>query len=149
MLMKQLSSLRYLLRQGLALRGHEDNEGNLMRLLMLRSEDCEGLKAWLGGKKYLSHEVVNEMVRLMSNQVLREILAEIRAASFFSLIVDETSDVSHCEQMCISIRWVSDNLQIHEDPLELIQVPKTDSSTLLARFHFLSVVAKPMTGPQI
>lgn len=83
MLMKQLSSLRYLLRQGLALRGHEDNEGNLMRLLMLRSEDCEGLKAWLGGKKYLSHEVVNEMVRLMSNQVLREILAEIRAASFF------------------------------------------------------------------
>lgn len=44
MLLKQLSSIRYLLRQGLALRGHDDSEGNLMQLLMLRSEDCNGLK---------------------------------------------------------------------------------------------------------
>ena len=33
MLIKQLSSLRYLLRQGLALRGHEEQQGNLMQLL--------------------------------------------------------------------------------------------------------------------
>ena len=59
MLLKQLSSLHYLLRQGLALRGHEENESNLVQLLMLRSEDCDGFKAWLEGKKYLSHEIVN------------------------------------------------------------------------------------------
>lgn len=44
---------------------------------------------------------------------------------------DESSDVSHSEQLWISIRWVDDNLLIHEAPLELIQVPKTDSLTLL------------------
>lgn len=106
MLMKQLSSLRYLLRQGLALRGHDENEGNLVQLLKLHSEDCDGLKAWLEGKKYLSHEIVNEMIRLMSNQVLREILYEIREASFFSLIADESSDISHCEQMCIRLMTI-------------------------------------------
>lgn len=47
MLLKQLSSLRYLLRQGLALRGHDENEGNLVQLLLLRTEDCAGLKGWL------------------------------------------------------------------------------------------------------
>lgn len=65
MLMKQLSSLQYLLRQGLALRGHDESEGNLVQLLLLRSEDCASLKGWLEGKKYLSHEIVNEMICLM------------------------------------------------------------------------------------
>ena len=68
----------------------------------------------------------------MANHVLREILCEIREASFFSLIADESSDISHCEQMCISLRWVDDNLVIHEAPLEFIYVPKTDSATFLA-----------------
>ena len=80
----------------------------------------------------MSHEMVNEMIRLMSNYVLREILSEIREASYFSLIVDECSDISHCEQMCVSIRWVDENLLIHESPLELIHVPRTDSATLVA-----------------
>ena len=59
-------------------------------------------------------------------------LSEIREASFFSLIADECSYVKHCEQMCVSIRWVDENLLIHETPLELIHVPKTDSATLVA-----------------
>ena len=35
MLLKQLSSLKYLLKQGLAIRGHEDLEGNLLQLLKI------------------------------------------------------------------------------------------------------------------
>ena len=34
--------------------------------------------------------------------------------------------------MCVCIRWVDENLLIHETPLELIHVPKTDSATLVA-----------------
>lgn len=58
MFMKQLSSLRYLLRQGLALRGHEPIEGNLMQLLVLRSEDSTELKQWIKEKHYLSPEIM-------------------------------------------------------------------------------------------
>ena len=35
MLLKQLSSIRYLLRQGQALCGHDDLKGNLQQLLLL------------------------------------------------------------------------------------------------------------------
>ena len=37
--LKQLSSLKMLLRQGLAIRGHDAFDGNLEQLLQLRSED--------------------------------------------------------------------------------------------------------------
>ena len=46
-LLKQLTSLKFLLRQGLAIRSHEDTESNLIQLLELRSDDCFSLKAWL------------------------------------------------------------------------------------------------------
>ena len=46
-LLKQLSSLKYLLRQGLAIRGHDDNEGNLVQLLKLRAEDDCQMQSWL------------------------------------------------------------------------------------------------------
>ena len=36
-LLKQLSSLKYLLRQGFAIRGHNEHEGNLFQLLKLRA----------------------------------------------------------------------------------------------------------------
>ena len=45
LLMKQLSSLQFLLRQGLAIRGHKETEGNLIQLLELRSEDILVLKS--------------------------------------------------------------------------------------------------------
>ena len=38
-----LSSLKFLSRQGLAVRGHDEIEGNLMQLLLLRCEDNSDL----------------------------------------------------------------------------------------------------------
>ena len=53
--------------------------------------------------------------------MLRDILRKIREACKFSLIADEATDVSNTEQLCITIRWVDNEFDIHEDPLELIQ----------------------------
>ena len=61
MLMIQFSSLRYLLCQGLALRGHEELEGNLMQLLKLRVEDSPDIERWIKEKHYLSGDILNEM----------------------------------------------------------------------------------------
>lgn len=43
MLLKVLSILRYLVRQGLAIRGHHDDDGNLIQLLNCHSEDVASL----------------------------------------------------------------------------------------------------------
>ena len=128
--MKQLSSLRYRLRQGLPIRGHDLSEGNLSQLLRLRSEDDPQLRVWLRDKKYFLPEIVNEQIKLMANTVLRSILIEIQSAGWFSIIADEATDVSRCEQMCICIRWVDDNYEVYEDPIGLARVPKTDAETL-------------------
>ena len=127
MLMIQLSSLRFLLRQGLAIRGHE---GNLFQLLLLRREECPDLIQWIESRRYLSSDIINEIIGIMGHHVLREILHEIRESVRYSLIADETMDSSNKEQLCISIRWVDSSFYIHEDPVELIDIPKNNSEML-------------------
>ena len=119
MLKIQLSSLRFLLRQGLAIRGHEEWEGNLFQLLLLRKEECPELQQWIESKKYLSSDIINEMIGMMAHCVLRALLHDIREAVRYSLIADEATDISHKEQLCITIRWVDKDFNINEDTLEL------------------------------
>ena len=127
---KQLPSLKYLLRQGIAVRGHDDLEGNLLQLLILQSHDCPDLLTWIKERKYFSPQIVNEQIALMGHSLLRKLLEDIRSAEWFSLIVDEATDVSNKEQLAVCIRWVDTDYAIHEDPVELIHVPKTNSSIL-------------------
>ena len=129
MLLKQLSTLKYLLRQGLAIRGHEDLEVNLLQLLKLRSEDCLQLNTWSSERKYFATPILNEQISLMGLSVLRQLLVDIKRAHWFSLIADEATDVSNKEKF-VCIRWVDEAFTIHEDPIELIHVPRNDSATL-------------------
>ena len=124
-----LSSLKFLL---IAVRGHDEIEGNLMQLLLLRCEDNSKLKVWIKERKYLSSDIINEIMQIMSNYILRQLLVSIREASMYSLIVDEATDISKKEQLCMCIRWVDKDFEIHEDPVELTNVPKTDAKTLSA-----------------
>lgn len=81
MLLKLLSCIRYLARQGLPLRGHHEDpksfEGNLYQLLLLQAQDYPQMKTWLHKKEYISPEIVNELITMMGQTVLRQILAEI------------------------------------------------------------------------
>jgi len=69
MLYKVLSSLKYLLRQGLPIRGNSEESGNLMQLLQCHSEDSDDLKKWILQKKYLSHEIINEQIETMAHHL--------------------------------------------------------------------------------
>ena len=78
----------------------------------------------------MSSDIINEMIGIMGQHVLREMLAEIRGSVRYSLIGDEAANISNKEQLCVTIRWVDYTFNIHEDPVELKDVPKTDSDTL-------------------
>ena len=127
--MEQLRSLKFLVRQGLAIRGHDDKEGNLFQLVKLQSADDDELKKWLEDRNYLSPQIVNEQV-MMGDHLLRGLLGEIRSAPWFAVLADEATDVSIDEQLCVTIRWVNNDYEISEDPIGLIEVPKTDAATL-------------------
>ena len=53
------------------------------------------LKQWIKDKKYLSGDIINEIIRIMSNQLLRKLLSEVREAGLLSLIADEATDSSN------------------------------------------------------
>ena len=57
-------------------------------------------------------------------------MTDIRKAQWFSVIADEASDVSNKEQLSVCIRWVDDKFSVYEDPLELINLSKTDVATI-------------------
>lgn len=49
----------------------------------------------------------------------------MRAVKWFSIMADETKDVSNNEQMSIVIRWVDTDYVIHEDFIGMVHVPDT------------------------
>ncbi|CAF2034910.1 unnamed protein product [Rotaria magnacalcarata] len=52
LLLIEIECIKYLLRQGFALRGHIKDEGNLIQLLKLHEADIEGLFAWIKNGNY-------------------------------------------------------------------------------------------------
>ena len=101
-----MSSVKYLLRQGLTLRGHKETDGNLYQLLAFQAADDSFLGIWLKKDEYLSPQIINELITLSGNAVLREILAKIHSSTWFAVLADEATDVSNQEQLSLSVRWV-------------------------------------------
>lgn len=133
MLVKIISSLRYLSRQGLALRGADDESGNFMTLLRLRQEDCRELTTWLQRhNSFTSPAIQNEIVQLMAHTVVPQLVNKINSSGQFSIIVDGTQDVNHKEQESICIRFVTGELEPEEKLLGLYNTPSTTGKDLAA-----------------
>lgn len=129
-LLKLISSLKYLIQQGLAIRGHDDLEGNLRQLMELRAEDCPIIKEWLSSNSYMSHDIINEIIAIMCRNVTSDVVDEIRQREFFSVIADETRDISGVEQMSFCCRTVDSNYEIQEDFLGLYALPATTAEII-------------------
>lgn len=134
-LVKQLHCLRYLLRQGLAIRGHTETEGNLYQLLQLMAVYDSEVVSWLEERKYFSPLIVNEQITIMGLSTLRALLNSIKKCSptWYAIIVDEATDVANREQLNLSIRWVNNDYEINEDPVGLYCLPNTKAETI----HFV------------
>ena len=73
------------------------------------------MRQWLT-EKYMSPEVVNELISMMGQSVLRKLLCHIKRVTphWFGIIADEATDVSNREQLNLSIRWVNDNYEVYQ-----------------------------------
>uniref|UniRef100_H3AM72 Uncharacterized protein n=1 Tax=Latimeria chalumnae TaxID=7897 RepID=H3AM72_LATCH len=95
-LCKIISSLQYLAAQRMPFHGHTDENSNFVQLLRVCAEDVPELKDWLRRTKYkwISHEIINEILTLMSHEVLNKLCSSVRDAIYYALIMDETTDVT-------------------------------------------------------
>ena len=64
--------------------------------------------------RYQSPTIVNELIEIVANDVLRSMLASMFRHHWFALLADETRDISNREQLVFCIRWVSDCYKISE-----------------------------------
>ena len=101
--------------------------------MSLRGEDFKGISEFLEKKqlKYTSHEIQNEILSLMSKSILRDKVKEIQSAVFFTIMVDETTDMSNKEQVVIVIRWVSEELFVHEEFFGLYETDSIQAKALV------------------
>ena len=117
--------MKFLGRQGLGIRGHSESDGNLVQLLKLHRTDNQHLSDWLsrtGHESYLSHDIQNEVLNIMSNAIIRKIISSIRSAIHFAVIADESTDMSGKQQLSISLRWVGTAFDVHEDFIGLYEM---------------------------
>ena len=55
------------------------------------------------------------MIKVMALKILRDISSDIHNADFYTIMVDEATDISNTSQMVLCIRWVRDDLEPWED----------------------------------
>ena len=89
-------------------------------------EEC----AWVKESKYQSPLIVNELISIMAHLVLHSLLVDMLPQCWFSLLADETRDISNREQLVFCIRWVSESYEINEDFVALVQLENTTAATI-------------------
>ena len=59
------------------------------------------LMEWLQKKtgKYTSHDIQNEMLKIMALSILHKIAVNLRTTEFYTIMVDECTDISNHEQV--------------------------------------------------
>ena len=61
----------------------------------------------------------------MANKILLSILSDVHKSHWFSILADETRDISNREQLTVSLRTVSDTYEIKKDLIGLAQLDET------------------------
>ena len=82
---------------------------------------------------YLSPTIQNELIKLVGKKVKYFILEEIKAAKYFSTLLDSTRDVSHIDQMALIVRYVkvdSSEVQIKESFLNFFPLHRKNADKM-------------------
>jgi len=121
-----IETIIFLARQNIPLRGHRDdgdlltmassntsviNEGNFRELLRFRIKSGDKilenhLKTTHAKATYISNTIQEEIIECCKEEIIYKILIDIKFNKFYSIIFDETTDVSHSSQMTLVLRYI-------------------------------------------
>lgn len=115
-------------KQNIPLRGHRDdttifeldsdgdfsltnlNDGNFKALLRFRidsgDKDLENhLKNAKSNATYISKTTCNSLIKCCGEEILNTIISQVNESQYYSVLFDETTDVSHHSQLSVSLRY--------------------------------------------
>lgn len=135
-LKRLLCIVQFLGTQGLAFRGKKDvlferNNGNFLKLVehiakfdVFMAEHVRRINSKETHVHYLSKNIQSEFILFLSAKIQDKILQDLQQATYYSIILDCTPDVSHTEQMTFVIRFVK----------------ITENEDVLIKEHFLGFI---------
>ena len=145
-------------RQDIALRGHDETEeslnpGNFRSLLTFISNHDQivrkRIKEGPQNSKYTSPEIQNELLGVMGDMVLQTISNEVQKAGIYSLLADETKDISQKEQLSIVLRYDSiKGVPIAQDFFSLLEAVYVFLSSGKFNALFEKIQVEKMPGKQ-
>ena len=112
-------------RQGISLRGHRDNltedspQGNFHALIRfaIASGDTilkTHLENCARNATYMSNNVQNQLLSYMADELLSQVVSNVKKSRFYGIQADEVADVSGMEQLGLSVRYVIDGESIKQ-----------------------------------
>nr|XP_016493305.1 PREDICTED: zinc finger MYM-type protein 1-like [Nicotiana tabacum] len=130
---------RFLLRRGLPFRGHDESQSSTNRGIFLE------LLQWYGdidrdvGSIILENAPRNEMmcspsiqkdiVDACAKETVKAIIEDMNG-DFFRILVDESKDISHKEQMALVLRYVNKEGEVIERFVGIVHVSNTSAMSL-------------------
>lgn len=112
------------------------NEGNFRAILKYKTKDIESLKSHLESdtrNKYLSPQIQNEIINICGDILTKKLVDKVNKSQCFSVMADETTDVSVSEQLTICVRYLSgtgSNIEINEDFLKFYEISSLTGNDL-------------------
>ncbi|XP_074297557.1 uncharacterized protein LOC141628297 [Silene latifolia] len=137
-LTQSLDCVKYLLHQGLAFRGHNEkqtssNKGNFRELLDWLAKKDENINELFEkgsqNARMICPDVQKDLIHSCAKETTKLILEEL-GDDYFGILADESSDVSHKEQLAICLRFVDKKGKVCESFLGVVKVDDTCSLSL-------------------
>ncbi|KAL4090975.1 hypothetical protein QTP88_025725 [Uroleucon formosanum] len=130
-------SLRMLAIQGIAFRGHIENEssinqGNFLELMKVISIFDNVVKKKMNSPKnarYLHHSIQKELIHIMASMTINKISSELEKSMYFAIMIDETKDITKTEQLSVVVRYYYNN-EIKERFLGFTLLKNLDANAL-------------------
>ena len=128
-----VDSIRFLLCRGLTFRGHDESQGssdkgNFLELLQFLGDHnvsiIEVLQKAPKNCKFTHHEIQKDIVNAIARETSKAIIKDLDNG-FFSILVDESRDISVKEQMALVLRYVNKKGIIIERFLGIVHVAST------------------------
>lgn len=80
--------------------------------------------------KYTSPVIQNEIVQVCNTILLRKIVNKVNKSKCFSVLADETTDISTKEQLSICVRYIDEQNMLHEDFLQFFEIESLTGDAL-------------------